>query len=93
MNELSSDTYLAHLLELAPENLAANLVHDLRNKVNGVLAGASVVQMAVADANADTCENALKQIQQSAEYILEYTKDMMVMLDAYLKYDDMQQEK
>jgi hypothetical protein len=93
MNDLSSDTYLAHLLELSPENLASSLVHDLRNKVNGILAGASVIQIAVADANADTNEGTLKQIEQSAEYILEYTKDMMAILDAYLKYDDIQQEK
>lgn len=93
MNELSSDTYLARLLELSPELLAASLVHDLRNKVNGILAGASVIQIAIADASANASEDSLKQIQQSAEYIVEYTKDMMTILDAYLRYDDIQQEK
>jgi hypothetical protein len=93
MNDLSSDTYLAHLLAISPELLATSLVHDLRNKVNGILAGASVIQIAVADASGDASESALKQIQQSTDYILDYTRDMMAILDAYLRYDDIQQEK
>lgn len=93
MNELSSETYLDNLLKLPPEHLAASLVHDLRNKVNGILAGASVIQMVVGDASSDTCESAMTEIKQTTDYILEYTKEIMVMLDAYLKYDDIQQQK
>lgn len=91
MNKVSTDAYLAYLQELSPDVFATSLVHDLRNKIHGILAGVSVIQEIVTDV--DMPETALKQIQQSSEYIRGYSKDMMAMLDAYLKYDEIQRGK
>jgi signal transduction histidine kinase len=87
MGSVSPEQYLQELLQLSKEQLVSRLVHDLRNRVNGILVAVDLL-------SAHRDEFSPEEEQQYLDYIDEYARDILDIVNVSLDcYDHHQQGK
>ena len=77
MSGISQENYLQDLLQLSKEQLVSRLVHDLRNRVNGILVAVDLL-------SAHRTEFSQEEQQQYLDYIDEYARDILSIVNASL---------
>lgn len=75
MSSISQENYLRDLLQLSQEQLVSRLVHDLRNRVNGILVAVDLL-------GAHRQEFSHDEQQQYLDYIDEYARDILSIVNA-----------
>lgn len=87
MGSVSPEQYLQELLQLSQEQLVSRLAHDLRNRVNGILVAVDLLSDHRDEFSHD-------EQQQYLDYIDEYARDILDIVNASLDcYDHHQQGK
>lgn len=77
MGRISQESYLQGLLQLSQEQLVSRLTHDLRNRVNGILVAVDLL-------SAHRDEFSHDEQQQYLDYIDEYARDILDIVNASL---------
>lgn len=85
MSGISQENYLQELLQLSKEQLVSRLVHDLRNRVNGILVAVDLL-------GAHRQEFSHEEQQQYLDYIDEYARDILNIVNASLDCYDHHRE-